>query len=143
MSISYVLEPKQRSCGTSIHDKLSNQWTGTDKSRFCRQAGCACQPPSLTARPPWVGALSAHPIEAEATESIWLFNSSLGKGPQPNPRASVRFTGDAGAGSPRLQNGQSQGRGRGQTRTFCSLGQQPHMTAFTQPLPLATWGGAG
>lgn len=52
-------------------------------------------------------------LEAEAVESIWLFNSSLGKGLKPNLQASPGFTGDAGAESSHLQNGQSQGWAQG------------------------------
>lgn len=33
------LEPKQSSCGTNSHDKLSSQQKGTDKSKSFRQAG--------------------------------------------------------------------------------------------------------
>lgn len=87
-SISDASEPKQSSCGANSHDKLNSQQKGTDK----RQAGSPAGSPAglpfiLTARQSRVRALSAHPFQAEAVESIWLFNSSLGKGLQPTPQS--------------------------------------------------------
>lgn len=130
--------PSKALVGQTDMTKLSSQQKGTDKSKFCRQAGRQVGLLSvLTARQSRV-----------AVESIWLFNPSLHKGLQPNSQGigedhkgmlglghpAFRMANHkAGAGLPRLRPGSD---------ILFSGPVASHDCLPPTPL-LITWGGAG